>query len=300
VTRPVHVVLAVLLAWVGVHGQGREPTFRSGVRVVTISAWVERGRRPLSGLTADDFMVLDNGVPQAVTQLAYETVPLDLTVIVDASQSTARGHDAIQRDANRIAAFLRPSERLRLLAIDTYVQELVPMGAAQSVTVRPLAMTGGFSAVHDAIAAALLGPADPERRRLVVALTDLSDNASATSPAQLVSIARASDSVLMVVQVPSRSGGRTAKLPYLIGGSAIGWMTDTARMTGGELIRASGTLFGNGHVDAVERLIEMFRQSYVLRYTPTGVQPEGWHGIEVSVKGERDVSVRARPGYFGG
>jgi hypothetical protein len=58
-------------------------------------------------------------------------------------------------------------------------------------------------------------------------------------------------------------------------------------------------------IDADENLsetflaaIEDFRTSYVLRYTPAGVKPEGWHEVTVSVK-QRNYTVRARRGYRG-
>ena len=46
----------------------------------------------------------------------------------------------------------------------------------------------------------------------------------------------------------------------------------------------------------LRQALEDLRTSYVLRYAPTGVKPEGWHAIEVrTASGHR---VRARQGYF--
>ena len=301
--RPHSCVLCVVLGLITVDAQEPPPTFRSEARLVTVNASIERGRRPVPGLTATDFVLLDNGVEQSVTEVAYETVPVDVTVILDVSNSTSGNRAAIERDGKRIAAFLRPNERLRMLAIDTYVQELAPLAPAKALTVLPLSTTSGYSAVHDAVAAALLVAPDPGRRQLVVALTDAQENASAISARQLVTIARASDSVLMIVHPgPPRVGTPQmgAKLPYLTatvdpGGGSI---AEAARVTGGELFNQS--IFGNSPISAVERLIELFRQSYVLRYSPTGVEPGGWHDIDLRVKGQRGATVRARRGYFGG
>ena len=73
-------------------------------------------------------------------------------------------------------------------------------------------------------------------------------------------------------------------------------LKEAAAATGGELRREKLDL-------PVARLfksvIDDFKASYVLRYTPEGVNPGGWHELTVGVKGRR-YDVRARRGYFGG
>ena len=41
----------------------------------------------------------------------------------------------------------------------------------------------------------------------------------------------------------------------------------------------------------------MFRQRYVVSFSPEGVPAAGWHPLQVRVKNRR-VSVKARVGYF--
>ena len=45
------------------------------------------------------------------------------------------------------------------------------------------------------------------------------------------------------------------------------------------------------------RVLDEFRQRYVLSYTATGVAERGWHTIEVKLRGQSG-EVRARRGYF--
>ena len=45
------------------------------------------------------------------------------------------------------------------------------------------------------------------------------------------------------------------------------------------------------------RILDEFRNRYLLSFTPTGVDRGGWHRLQVRVK-RRGVSVKARPGYF--
>jgi hypothetical protein len=44
-------------------------------------------------------------------------------------------------------------------------------------------------------------------------------------------------------------------------------------------------------------LLEGFRTSYVLQFTPTGVPSDGWHNVSVKVTRPGNYSVRARSGY---
>ena len=47
------------------------------------------------------------------------------------------------------------------------------------------------------------------------------------------------------------------------------------------------------------QVLDDFRTSYVLSYTPRGVTSKGWHEVAVRTKNSR-YTVRARKGYDGG
>ena len=64
--------------------------------------------------------------------------------------------------------------------------------------------------------------------------------------------------------------------------------------TGGSVLAAGGNL-----TSAFQRALDEFRSSYVLHYTPAGVDRTGFHTLEVRVTRGRP-EVRARRGYFGG
>ena len=49
-----------------------------------------------------------------------------------------------------------------------------------------------------------------------------------------------------------------------------------------------------------KKVFDDFRTSYVLRYTPTGVEPGRWHDLKVELPNQRGVTIRARQGYHGG
>src|SRR5215204_6286843 len=66
-------VLAVGLVVVSLVGQAQEPVFRAGVDLVTVDAIVvDKDGRPLTGLTADDFVLTVDGKPRQID--AFELV----------------------------------------------------------------------------------------------------------------------------------------------------------------------------------------------------------------------------------
>jgi hypothetical protein len=44
-------------------------------------------------------------------------------------------------------------------------------------------------------------------------------------------------------------------------------------------------------------ILDEFRQRYLVSYSPRGVAGDGWHQLEVRIKGRRGVAVKARAGY---
>src|SRR5919112_32731 len=81
---------AIVVASAAPRGQApppQQPVFRTGADVVSVDASVQRDRRPLTGLTAADFELLDNGVPQEISDVTYEKLPIDVTLLLDVSAS---------------------------------------------------------------------------------------------------------------------------------------------------------------------------------------------------------------------
>ena len=290
------------------------PTFRSASTVVTVNASVKRGNRPVTGLTEADFTVTDNGIAQHVEHVSFEEVPIDATVVIDVSGSTSAIVDDIRDDTNKIVGLLRPIDRARVLVIDTGIYELLPLqNAGNRVTLPPTPMFGGLSSVRDAILAGLITHPDPERRRIVVALTDADDTKSITEAGAIYEVARRSDTVLHLIIV--RPPANAPMMSTLSLNQPLAFLRptqtpaerktlfDAAVVTGGAVHGATATdviVHKVNAVDTFKKVIDEFRQSYVLQYQPANVAATGWHDIAVSVKGVDAKGVRARKGYFAG
>ncbi len=105
-------------------------TFRSGADVVSVEAAVRRDKRPVTGLKASDFVLLDNGVAQEVSDLSYERLPIDVTVVLDVSASvTGAVLDQLRQSVRQLKSDLGARDRLKLVAFNMQVRRLVDFEA---------------------------------------------------------------------------------------------------------------------------------------------------------------------------
>jgi len=183
-------------------------TFRAGVDAVTVGVSVMRGGRPVPGLLATDFQIVDNGVVQQIANLSYEQLPIDLTVLLDISGSVAgKVLDQLRQTVSDLQKNLRPSDRLRVITFNMRVHRLLDVDARQGTFEPAFASLapGGSSAVLDALAVALANGTAPERRQFIVLLSDGKDSISITTPEALLETARhTSPTVSVVLASPIR------------------------------------------------------------------------------------------------
>jgi hypothetical protein len=294
---------AVALAAATVSSAARAPqppVFKTGALTVSVNAVVKKGNRPVAKLTAKDFRLMDNGVEQRIEAVSIESVPVDVSLFLDTSGSTAGKLDDMKRDVQGIIRMLRPGDRFRLLTIADSVDEPVPWVPAGTAVSLSFTAVGGISLVHDALVVALLHRPEADRRHLVVGMTDRRDCGSVVSSEQLREIAARSEAMLHLVDQSGSGDGpayriRTCSPRGRVDGPAI--IADAAARTGGTLHDPS-YFFGSSVLRAFRTIFDEFRQSYVLRYSPSGVARGGWHAIVVQVPSTSGVTIRARHGYF--
>lgn len=278
------VALAAALA---VPAAAQRPVFRATADAVAVNVSVRRGNRPVTGLVAADFAVRDNGVPQTITGLVYEKLPVDVTVLLDVSGSvTGNVLDQLRRSVLDLRRSIGPDDRVQVVLFNMRIRRVVRFDdppAAIDPAFAGIVPTGS-SAVLDALAVALATPAPPDRRQFIVLFSDGRDNISVTSPGQLLEVARrTTPTVSAVLAAPTR---RPFDRAY----------ANLAAETGGTMVSLLPT---DNLGDLLRRALDQFRSSYVLTYIPTGIPATGPHQIDVAVN-RPDVEVRARKGYDGG
>jgi hypothetical protein len=278
------------------------PRYRAVTSLVTVSVSVKRGNNAVANLKASDFTLTDSDVPQKIEAVAIESLPIDVTLFLDTSGSTAGKLDEMQQDVQTVLQLLRSEDRFRLLTIGDTVNEVVPWvpaGTKVPVKIEPI---GGISLIRDALMLALAHRPEPGRRHLVVGMTDRQDCGSVVSTALLHEIAGRSEAVMHLVDYSGSGGGSQYRVRGCSPQSAPageGMLGRAAERTGGEVHGQSRFFRASSIARAFRTIFNDFRQSYVLRYSPEGVPARGWHPIVVRVPSVGNATIRARQGYYG-
>jgi VWFA-related protein len=289
--------------------------------LVTVQVAVESGGVPVTNLTASDFEVTDDRVPQSIDMLDAGDVPVDLSIVLDTSGSMRRAVEGLKSDTQAIAAMLQPHDRFRLITFARGATEVFRFQAPSAeVDVTRVSAVGG-TALFDAVALAMITPRELDHRHLVVVLTDGEDNSSVLRSDALENLSKHTDAVLYAAVIPPLPGpGASRPTPQPLTPPGIDFRTyqpPTARhaewnpymLRPGDdrpLRLAVENTGGIWHqVRTIERApagvkqaLDWFRSAYILRYRATGVPAAGWHSIDVAVKRQGNYTVRARKGYF--
>ena len=118
ITAAAFVAVASLLAQASPQqappAQTQAPVFRAGADVVSVEASVRRDRRAVTGLTAADFEITDNGVPQQIADISYEKLPIDVTVLLDVRRPNGGADDTWRITGAQVLTSIDGLFRLRL------------------------------------------------------------------------------------------------------------------------------------------------------------------------------------------
>jgi Ca-activated chloride channel family protein len=280
--------------------QTQQPTFRSGVSMVTVAAVVrDRKGRLVPSLTRDQFQVLDRGEVRAIRDFRPDNAPVSVALLLDASgsMSVAANMEAAKRAAGDLLATLQVErDESALFAFDTRLSELEPFSNRQKDVQRTLNRVEAFgmTSLHDAIAetarrVAVRGGA----HRAVIVLTDGIDTASRLTADQVASMASSIDVPIYILAVvsPLDHPGLAASLTANRPGPLQGDLANLAVWTGGGLFISSRPEDSQA---AAKEIMAELRHQYLLAFEP-GTQP-GWHRLEIRVRDSK-LTVRARSGY---
>ena len=109
------------------------PTFSTGVELVYVDVFVSHDGRPVGGLTAADFEVLDDGAPQTIELVLREQRPLYAILLLDTSGSVAGEKlDQLRSAARAFLEDLGKDDRAVLLTFSHEVRLHTPVTALPS------------------------------------------------------------------------------------------------------------------------------------------------------------------------
>jgi VWFA-related protein len=105
---------------------------RVETQLVSVPAVVsDRNGRPVSGLRAENFVVLEDGKPQHVTNFATTEAPFEIALLLDTSGSTREELGLIRDAANAFINALRSGDRVGILAFNNAPRNGSPVATVE-------------------------------------------------------------------------------------------------------------------------------------------------------------------------
>jgi len=261
--------------------RAQNPVFTSRSDMVRLDVLVTAGDRPMLGLTAEEFQILDNGVPQKADFISFDQLPLNVVLVFDVSGSmVGQRLDDLRTAGHSVLDQLRTDDRAALVSFSEVVSLgsdlTTDLGAVGAAIDRGEAT--GLTSLTDACFSGLVLTGLDAGRSVMFVFSDGVDTSSWLQPEAVVNAARRANVVVFGVTV-----GRS-KAPFL---------RNLSTTTGGDLVELQST---KDLKATFVRLLAEYRQRYLVGYTPTGVAADGWHEVQVSVT-RKGATVRTREGY---
>jgi VWFA-related protein len=276
--------------------QGTRPSPQIRVEVERVNILVtvlNKQGRFVTDLSEDRFTILEDKVPQEITNFARETsLPLSVALLIDTSASVRLKLEfQKQAAAGFLHRVLRLEDQAMLVEFDTgasLLHDFTNRPAALVEELRSLKAGGGtalFDALYKVADEKLVG-ASP--RRVIVIVSDGADLHSGHSLEQALEMVQRSDATVYAIGT-SRFGANPEK-----GGEQI--LRTLTEQTGGRLFLPYSE---QQFEEAFDQLNDELRSQYSLTYEPKNRTRDGrYRQIVVKVKPDKGLSIRHRKGYF--
>ena len=154
---------------------------------VDISVTDRKGNRGVSGLTAADFSVYEDGVRQRISNFSTADVPYSLALMIDTSASTRDELELIKRAARRFIDDLRLADRIAVVQFNKEI-ETSPLTSNRTRLEDALGQLklGSGTAFYDAMLRSINEALKVGGRKAIVALTDGVDSYGSATFEQLM------------------------------------------------------------------------------------------------------------------
>lgn len=279
--------------------------------------------KPVGGLSAERFLVYDNGVRQEITSFNRQRVPANIVLLLDASGSVFHQMRFIREAARQFVegllkedrvCVMQFADRVELLQDWTSAEDPAELAKAIEWRYRPGQSTAFYDGLYLAAEEQLK---KTEGRRIIILLTDGIDTAEKRRASQtdaLNAVRRAEASVYVVSltaslreAVEKRAGGtlkrllrgydpREVKRVLALIDEAETGLEKLAAQTGGRMFlpRKDEEL-----LPAYKAIAEELRTQYIITYRPKPKVESGeWRRVRVLVL-PGGYEVAAREGYRG-
>jgi VWFA-related protein len=267
---------------------------RSDVRLVLLDVSVgDRDGAPVSGLSKENFVVLENGKPETIKVFGKSDMPVTIGLLVDDSGSMKNKRQDVIQAADAFIAESNPRDEMFVLNFNDSVKRGLPdhtqfsddRAALHRALERGAAR--GMTALNDAIVDGIehLKAGTRDRKALVI-VSDGGDNASTHTAKAVDTLIESHLATIYAVGIYDPDDRETNP----------GFLRRIARTSGGQIY------FPKQPADvlaACKSIAHDIRSRYTIGYTPDPErdQPEIRH-IAVRLTGARNgLSVRTRTSY---
>ncbi len=282
------------------------PTFSAQVQVVgvTVNAVDARTGKPVGGLTAADFQVLEDGKRQEMLHFEREEVPASVLILLDTSTSMRGLMPAVREAAIRLIRSLRPVDEVHVATFDDRYRLLCDFTTDHDEAVRALAELhdGNETALNWALYTATRmlerrHERDTERRRVLVLMSDGENTHDSLATEVVIDALRRSPVVCYVVHLQRQFIGDARDISRTQ--HAQQFMESIVYETGGRLVPVvypyeefviRGAFHGIGD--------ELGAQYHLVYASSSDGMRGGWRTIGVAMTSRADVRLRHRRGYY--
>lgn len=271
---------------------------RVGVDLVHFAVAVtDRQGVPITGLTADDFEVLERGQPQQVTFFtAGESdtgLPLRLGFLLDSSGSMEADIREVRTAAIKFLNQTEHAVDVTLVDFDTEVRVARYAADDYPRLIERIRMRKprGYTAFYDALGVYLRGAMAQDGQKVLVAYTDGSDTRSTMRAGEIAELLKGTDVTMYALGYLQGQTGTSRNSAQLE-------LQRFTALTGGQAFFPTSLRDLDG---VYEKIQSELRARYTLGYIATDDRADGtWRPVEIKLK-RRDLKgarVRTRPGYF--
>jgi len=270
-------------------------TIRVNTSLVILSATVVDHHNALvSGLEKANFTIYENQVLQQIKDFRHDDVPVAVGLVIDNSGSMRQKRADVIAAALSFAQSSNPQDQIFVVNFNERVSYGLPPGLPFTDRQDQLRLAlsainaNGETALYDAIATALdhLKQSKCDKKVLIL-ISDGSDNASTHNLAQAIEMARHSTAIIYAIGVFEQDGDQNP-----------GVLRRFAKETGGVAFFPETSKEIPSICNGIARDI---RNQYTLAYVPTiSKQDTGYRSLDVRVSapGHWHLSARTRSGYF--
>ena len=290
-------VTACLILATAVALRAQQPTFRTTVDLVHFGVSVlDKQGKPVTGLTAEDFEVTENGKTQSLKYFAAgspeEAPPLHIGLLLDTSGSMSGDIKDSRSAAVKFVNTLDQAADVTLVDFDTEVRvaRFGPNDYPRLVERIRGRKPDGWTALYDAIGVYLNGAQNQDGQKVLVLYTDGGDTTSAMTFHDMLTLCKASDVTVYAIGYMEHQGSNRMQ--------QRSEMERVAVTTGGQA-------YFPGAGKDLDGVFEKIRQELAARYSLGYLSSDGrtdgaWRGVEIKLRRPdlKGVKVRTRAGYF--